>query len=263
VTTVAEAVDAMTRYRQVRGHSERTARLDKWILTTLDKSPQEATVADLETIVLRSSAKATRSNYASRIRSLFEALREMGLITNRADEALPRIPMPRTSPRPLTEQQVAALMAGMDQPHRDVARVALLTGARAMECWAMAGADLEEGPNGPELVLHGKGDRHVAIPAHPRVVEIVKGYRTLGRLWPGYTTPGRLSQLLGREMRRVLGTHVEFHQCRHTFGTRVYQATSDIYLTSRLMRHSSVATTQVYAAIADDRPRAAVALLAG
>jgi len=65
------------------------------------------------------------------------------------------------------------------------------------------------------------------------------------------------------EMRRVLGEYVEFHQVRHTFGTRIYRATGDIYLTSRLMRHASVATTQIYAEIADERPRAAVELLAG
>jgi len=263
VLTVDEAREAMARWHDLRGHSEGTATLDNWVLGAIGKPPEAATLADLEAVVLRSRAKATRASYASRIRSIYRALREMGLVTTTVDLQLPRLRAPRSKPRPLTEQQVAALKAGMAQPHLDVVKVALLTGARSMEVHAMAGADLVDGEHGPELLLHGKGDKHVAVPAHPAVVQLVESYGTLGRLWPEYRSPGVLSHWVGSEMRRVLGEYVEFHQCRHTFGTRVYQATSDIYLTSNLMRHSSVATTQVYAAIADSRPRAAVELLKG
>lgn len=262
--TVDEAITAITHYRRLHGHSDGTARLDAWVLKTLGKSPQEASVADLEAIVLRSDAKATRASYASRIRSTFTALRDMGLITNRADEQLPKLRWPKTLPRPLTDHQVRVLLAGMARPHLDVVRVALLTGARAMECWAMSGVDLHDGANGPELLLHGKGGKEATVPAHPTVVAILNGYGTLGRIWPGYKSPRCLSHEVGWEMRHVLGVKgVEFHQCRHTFGTRVYQATGDLYLTARLMRHSSVNSTQGYAQIADTKPRAAVELLAG
>lgn len=261
--TVDDAIEAITRYRRLHGHSEATIKLDSYVIRALGVAPQDATLADLEAVVTRTRQKSTRAMYASRLRSVYKALREMGLISTMVDEQLPRLRHPAGQPRPLTDAQVDALLTGMAEPHLSVVRVALLTGARSMECWAMTGADLTDGRHGPELLLHGKGGKEESVPAHPIVVAFIESRRTLGRLWPDYLSPQRLSQQVGGEMRRVLGEVVEFHQCRHTFGTRVYQATGDIFLTSRLLRHSSVNTTQVYAKIADERPREAVALLAG
>lgn len=261
--TITEAIAIVAHARDVAGHSPQTARLDAWVLRAIGVPPQDATVLDLERVVLRSRNKGTRATYASRIRSTFELLNRVGAIDNQAHEQLPRLPMPKTQPRPLSDSQVDALMAGMRQPYRDAVRIALLTGARAMEVWALEGRDLVDGPGGPEILLHGKGGKDISIPAHPAVVEVVESYRTLGRIFP-WSTPCVLSRMVGKEMRRVLGTHVEFHQCRHTFGTRVMKASGhDLLLTSKLMRHSSLETTKVYVAVADERPRQAIDLLAG
>jgi len=261
--TIDEAIALVAHAREVAGHSAGTSRLDAWVLRAIGVPPQDATVLDLERVILRSKNRGTRATYANRIRSVFDLLNRLGAINNRAHEQLPRLSMPETQPRPLSDEQVRRLLDGMREPHVDTVRVALLTGARSMEVWAMAGTDLLHGPNGPELLLHGKGGTELTVPAHPTVVDVFERYATLGRLFTRYNTSHQLSQRVGEEMRRVLGTHVEFHQCRHTFGTRVYQATGDIYLTSRVLRHASVATTQVYAQIADSRPREAILGLAG
>ena len=51
----------------------------------------------------------------------------------------------------------------------------------------------------------------------------------------------------------AVGVHATAHQLRHLAGTRWYRQSGDVLLTSSLMRHQSVATTQVYAKLADDR----------
>ncbi len=57
-----------------------------------------------------------------------------------------------------------------------------------------------------------------------------------------------------------IGKHITFHTSRHTFAVLMLSAGVDIYTLSRLLGHSSVTTTQIYADIVDARRREAVDL---
>lgn len=75
---------------------------------------------------------------------------------------------------------------------------------------------------------------------------------------------------LGKDMKRVeqelrrwaqtsgLSKDITFHTSRHTFAVLMLSAGVDIYTLSRLLGHSSVTTTQIYADIVDARRREAV-----
>ena len=265
VYSTQECIEAIAHYRAAQGHSPNTAKLDAWMLRAIGVPPQEATLMDLERVVMRNKNKGSRSTYCARLRSCFVALRKLGLIDNTADEGLPNLKAPQNLPRPLTDDQVDRLHAGLKGTHLDIFRLAILTGARSMEVWAMTGEDLTNGIHGPELLLHGKGGKEESIPAHPRVVEIIDSYNTLGRIFTRWGTPLALSHAMGTAMRRVLDPeYVEFHQCRHTFGTKLMTASgNDLLLVSKVMRHSSMGTTMGYVRLNDERPRFAVNSLAG
>jgi integrase len=265
VASTQECVDALAHWRRVRGHSEGTIYLDTWILTAIGVPPQLATIEDLERLVTRNRNKGSRATYASRIHSIFTALRKMRIITTTVDEDLPRLKAPENIPRPLSDDQVDRLLTTMTGPALDAVRIGLLAGTRAMEVCAMRGDDLSWGQHGPELLLHGKGGKDVAIPAHPTVVKIVESHGTLGKLFPQWSTPCIVSRMVGNQMRAALGgDRVTFHQCRHTFGTRLLAASDhDLLLVSKVMRHASIATTLGYVKLADERPRLAIDRLAG
>ena len=55
--------------------------------------------------------------------------------------------------------------------------------------------------------------------------------------------------------------HITYHTSRHTFGTLMITAGADIYVTSRLMGHSDVRTTQIYARIIDSKKIEAVKMV--
>jgi integrase len=55
--------------------------------------------------------------------------------------------------------------------------------------------------------------------------------------------------------------HITGHCARHTFATRVYRATRDIYLVCKLLGHSSVETTMIYAKMVDEDKDNAIDLL--
>ena len=263
--STAVCIEAVAHYRAVNGHSQATTNLDTWILTAIGVSPQRATLLDLERVIMHTKNKGSRATYAKRIRSCFTVLRKVGLITNTADEDLPHLRAPATRPRPLTDDQVARLLERLEGTHLDIFRIGILAGTRSMEVFAMAGADLSDGLHGPELLLHGKGGKEETVPAHPAVVEIIESYQTLGRIFTRWCSPRGLSQAMGTAMRHALDDQsIEYHQCRHTFGTRVMTASgNDLLLTSTLLRHSSLASTQIYVKLVDDRPRMAINQLAG
>lgn len=58
-----------------------------------------------------------------------------------------------------------------------------------------------------------------------------------------------------------INKNVTFHVSRHTFGTMMLTAGADLYVTSKLMGHTNIAATQIYAKIIDKKKEEAVDLL--
>ena len=60
-----------------------------------------------------------------------------------------------------------------------------------------------------------------------------------------------------------INKHVTFHCARHTFATLMLTQGADLYTTSKLLGHTDVKTTQIYAKIVDAKKAEAVNLLNG
>lgn len=57
--------------------------------------------------------------------------------------------------------------------------------------------------------------------------------------------------------------HVSFHTARHTFATMLITLGADLYTVSKLLGHSNISTTQIYAKLVDAKKTAAVDLVNG
>jgi integrase len=214
----------------------------------------------MEAVIMRTTRQGTRANYVARTKSIFQTLRDLELTDNTADQKLASVRKPRGLPRPLSDTQAQTLLSQAQEPYRSWFALGIYAGLRAMEVSGMQGSDLEEGPNGYLLRIRGKGGTDLTIPAHPEVVRIIHESGTLGRLWR--LNPNKVSAYACAEMKR-LGVEMKFHSLRHYFATSALRAGGgDLLVVRDLLRHSSVATTQIYAQLGEGRTRSVVEMLA-
>lgn len=167
-------------------------------------------------------------------------------------EGIRKPPAPRSTPDPLSEQDLKKLVDTEQGPRKLWVLLGAFCGLRAHETAKLAAADVITGDGG-EIVLRvtGKGGRTDVVPVPPVVLEALDLTKS-GPLWPG-VRPERVSRSVATAASK-LGIRMRYHQLRHRYGTAVYRSSGrDLLLTQRLMRHSSPATTAGYAAVADDQ----------
>ena len=216
--------------------------------------PRMATKADVVR-VLEPFKGATRRQYLSSIRSMFHDLALLGLIE--ADPSIGvRMNKPtRYEPRPVSEDELQSILA-IGGRIREWAVLGAYAGLRRFEVLQVERDHLLTDERGPTiLVPNGKGGTKLTVPAHPLVVEVLLAHGP-GRLWP--ITVATFDDVWRRNMAKHGLNGCTFHRLRHRFATSVYQATGDLLTTAKVCRHQSVATTQVYARVADKRPYDAV-----
>jgi len=255
-------------YRQLKnrydssGFSPYVIRTDWQIIRRIGVHPALAKREDLEKIVLAATKQSTKANYVSRLRSIYKHLNKLDLINgNNPSMDLPDVKAGRGVPKPVTKAEYAKLLAEAQQPYRDWFILGGMAGLRAMEAAKIRGADLVDTDEGPMLNVIGKGNTDLVIPISPVVADMIKSHNTLDRLWQ--IDPNGFSKKAANEMRRILGPEAKhFHSLRHYFATTMLEKSGgDLIAVKELMRHSSVATTQVYTQLAHGRTRTLVNLL--
>ena len=81
-------------------------------------------------------------------------------------------------------------------------------------------------------------------------------------VFAGLPTEPTVNKILGMWAKSAgIDKHLTFHTSRHTFGTLMMTVGADLYTTCKLMGHSDVRTTQIYAKIVDSKKIEAVNLV--
>jgi integrase len=115
---------------------------------------------------------------------------------------------------------------------------------------------------GVSLLVHGKGarERVVPLPADfgAQLVARLSGDRWL---FPGGVDGHTSADWIGVKMKRALGGGHTAHSLRHSFATRLYGASRDLFVVQRFLGHSKPETTMGYVALADDALRKALDML--
>jgi len=172
-------------------------------------------------------------------------------------DELDRPKAPRGQPRPVTDEQLAKLL-GASEPLRTAFMLAAYSGLRRAE---IARSRREHITEERILIPIAKGGDAQAVPTHPLLWAHVRDFPA-GPLVPNsrgeHFTLNALSQRVDYWMLTHGMKGVTLHKLRHWFGSVVQREYGDIRVTQELLRHVSIATTQVYTAVATDAKRAAI-----
>jgi integrase/recombinase XerD len=249
------------------------------------KMAQASDVTDFLTS-LRTGAPPARKRFAPSsvarimvsLRSFYRFLLREGYLTIDPTAKIGASKQPRSIPKPIPVEDVERFL---DQPSddplgkRDRAILETLYGA-GLRISELVGLDVDDIDldGGDLLVRSGKGskDRHVPIGRQAR--EALSAYLTsvrpdlVRRASKGVSGAlflnargGRLTRqgcwklLKNYAIQAKLGEKVSPHTLRHSFATHMLDAGADIRVVQELLGHASLATTQVYTLVSDQRLR--------
>lgn len=242
-----------------RGYAATTVAQRLQFLDYLGQDPAQVTREDIEEIIAKPGKTSSRKVYLGVMRLVFEDLISLGVVDHNPCLGIKLPRSHRGVPRPLSKVQVEAMLQHERFRIRAWTTLGCYAGLRAMEIVQVEPQHLMGTDHG--WVLHvprGKGSKEGFIPAHQKVVDLLLAVQPFeGQLWP--LKSGYMSSLWAEAAAELgLGT-LRFHQCRHFFGTSALRASGNLLTTRDLLRHSTVATTEVYAKVADDAGFQAVA----
>jgi site-specific recombinase XerD len=173
----------------------------------------------------------------------------------------------RKQVRYLSKEEVLTILNAADEGLRAILETFLLTGLRRDELIHLNWADV----NFKNKVLsvqtkdgwHPKDYEVRHIPMTPRLLEVLSRLpKTDG---PIFTNNGGkplngivLSAAFRRLIRRCGIKQASIHTLRHTFASHLIMSGADLYTVQKLLGHSSIKTTEIYAHLAPDFLRAAL-----
>lgn len=236
------------RHLRAEGMSAETIRQRIYLLRGL-RDPLTATTDDIVDMVnSRNLSTHSKAAYITVLKTVYSDLLRIGLVEIDPTARLKTPRTPRRQPRPLPENELAALESLKDAYPREYAWsiLAMYAGLRAGEVVSLPGNALQDGQHGPILRLTGKGGVEAVIPAHPKVVAVLEPFLGHpGPIWPMWPSSLDRAWKIAAESVGVHGR--TFHQLRHSFATRLTRSGVPLLVIADLCRHASVATTQRYA----------------
>ncbi|MCG5431266.1 tyrosine-type recombinase/integrase [Mycobacterium sp. MYCO198283] len=170
---------------------------------------------------------------------------------------------PERVPRPVPDDEfIRLLTTRMHHRTRVMILLASLAGMRVSEIAKVRGEDIDA--SAARIHVDGKNGKRAWVPMHPLIAETVPTMARRGWWFPANARrPGdhvrskSVSDIIGQAMRRadVRGTP---HSLRHWYGTTLLDDGADLRTVQMLLRHASVATTQIYTKVSDERRREAI-----
>lgn len=229
----------------------------------------QLTTADVRIFLAARRTPATRSTYYNCLAALGVYLVAEGI---RGDDPTAAIRPPRTprgTPRPCSTIAFHAILAASRERTRAMVLLGALQGLRAHEVAKVRGDDLDLAAG--TLYVRGKGGRDATLPLHPEIAVLARTMPARGWWFPSPAGSRRGQPVLPTAVTsavkracKAAGVPVHgAHPLRHYFGTSLVRNGADLRVTQELMRHASLATTQIYVEASDEARRAAVFRLPG
>lgn len=133
-----------------------------------------------------------------------------------------------------------------------------LTGMRYSDCISLAWSQVEDSEDGCRVVFRQQKTKNLEYISINEQARQYMGERSDGLVF-GFIYISQLNNDIRAWMKDAgIKKKITFHCARHTFATLLLSLGTDIYVVSRLLGHTDIKTTQIYAHILDEQKREAV-----
>lgn len=206
-------------------------------------------------------SSTSKASYHATIRAFFKwAVKTGRLESNPADET-PVPKRPKGAPRPVQTAHISALIRAANRKRTHAMIIlAVYAGLRVHEVAKFRGEDIDR--IGRSITVTGKGGKTALLPAHDVIMELAETMPRRGYWFPAYATQTgaphigakAVSRAIRDTMRRA-GFDGKPHQLRHYYATELLDQGVDVRIVKDLMRHESLATTEIYTKVSLKRMR--------
>lgn len=192
----------------------------------------------------------------------------LGYLPRNPCREVKKLKMSRKQVRFLSGEEVRKLLEVGNVRMGPIVETLLYTGLRRDELAHLAWADVDLQRR--VIAVQAKEGWHPKdyevrhIPMAPRLHELIKSLPRKDCPWVFSTKNGgpHLGHILSRDFRKLVRAcgvkGASLHTLRHTFASHLVMRGTDIYTVQKLLGHSSIKTTEIYAHLAPDFLKAAV-----
>lgn len=261
-------LQAWTRHQQAAGLRPRTiderAALVRRCSARAGRRVVDLSADDLVRFLAQSMAPGTRQTYYCALRAWHKWLQLYGHRQDDPTVMLPTPRVPRGEQRPITTEHLRVLLASrMNRRTRMLIMLCAYQGLRVSEACQVRGEDVDL--VGDRLFVIGKGGVAATVPLSPVIRAQARRWPRKGFWFPGYDPtigmrPRSASSIISTAMRRA-GVPGTAHSLRHWHATELLKQGVDVRTVQTILRHASLATTERYLHVDDERQRDGIARL--
>lgn len=267
---VSDYLEERIRYylgRGQEGYARLVSSLNKWVLKYAHKitikTATKQQIQELFAPICRKLKPMTARNYFLTLNTQFRAAERDGLIKHNVFVEFAAHEKPRATESErayLTIEDIRRL--AQTKASNEAVQQAFLfscfSGLRISDIRELTWDKIRETPSGRQVEMTQKKTRNpVYIPLSdtacqflPKVARRKKGMK----VWPKLPQSPNLSPILARWMKKAkVMQHITFHCARHTYATLLLTNDADLYTVSKLLGHTKITTTQIYAKIVDQK----------
>lgn len=140
-------------------------------------------------------------------------------------------------------------------------------GLRHSDIIALTWENIEIDKNGNSKlhIIQKKTKEAISLPLSQEAIKQLpkrKDCNDNDKIFKGLITLGRTNEILPRWAEQAgIKKHITFHTARHTHATMLLTLGVDLYTVSKLLGHTNIQTTQVYAKLVDESKKKAIDLI--
>lgn len=265
-TDIMGVLRAWRRWQEAQGLSPRTIQDREYLLTLFFTStgaqPLTITPEHVIAFVGRPGiGQSTRATYHKHLRAYSKWLVRTGKRTEDPTVQTPVPRQPKGTPRPVSSHELPLILQACNRRRtKMMVLLASLQGLRIHEIAKIRGEDVDI--RTMSLTVTGKGNKTAILPLHQTVAMFATSFPSWGPWFPysGSAEPiaaNGVGKAIRSAMRRA-GVQGTPHQLRHWYGSTLVHNGVDLRTVQELLRHESLATTQIYTQVLDKDRRDAI-----